>query len=730
MRFPLVPLFLLIATSISAQPFGHEFPVTPPGPLLPVRADLPRVASNGKGFAAVWRDYRANGDVYAARFDVHGTNLDPAGIHIAEGQGWPAIASAGGDYLIADADPCSSVSVLRFSADGSVGTPHVIATTNGLCTSVELASNGDTYLAVWMLGNGALLDRDGNIIAGPFTIGKFIRTIGVASDGHDYMVIGANNAIGFPVEVVPISAAGAVGNPRVLFSAHPPDVAIASNGSRYLAVAIQDNTVHAQLLHPDGTADGAAIDQTVVPGQLYLPRTVWTGSSYAVDFIQSTLNGSSFHITTIDPLSRSAKEVSRIEGPVSGWAWHDVVGSNGVLLIAWSLDGFAVNSAFVPVTGLSVASDLKPTPLSVAPASQWMPKLVSNGSSSIVMWRESNLSLRGIVVDGEGQLVGEPVIVAQLPGDAAYQSTFVGSTFLVTWKSGANLYGRRFTSALQPLDSDPVLLAEKVDAEWQPYAIAAGDNDALLAWASPDVYATLVHVNSQAMMATPIAVPPLPLNDHAVSAAWNGTEFLLVWGHARGPEPTQGLFPEPPDDIDILRVARDGHLIDPSPRTIASAASSVGTTTAASNGNDFYAAWDMYASGGAYTPGSAVVQGKAIAADGTSPSFTTSLSGSSPSVMRYKSGYLLSWLPVTSSFYASIPQFTIVDANGVTSAVAQLPEMERPYLNGEGPLFAIGPAGILVAYERFANEPQFAGVSRVFARSVSPAVPRRRAASF
>src|SRR5262249_19219170 len=95
----------------------------------------PFVTSNGTNWLVVWQDSRnvTNGtDIYGVRVSYDGAPLDPAAIPISTQPGFemaPAVASAGGDYLVVWMDdrnfgyPFTDIYGARVRSDGIVLDP-------------------------------------------------------------------------------------------------------------------------------------------------------------------------------------------------------------------------------------------------------------------------------------------------------------------------------------------------------------------------------------------------------------------------------------------------------------------------------------------------------------------------------------------------------------------------------------------------------------------------------
>jgi hypothetical protein len=278
---------VLCAVLLAAAAEATEIPIDTPYP-VPVDAsqDFPRIAAGDSGYLIVWRDYRSQGDVYAARLDRDRKLLDPTGIRISRGQGAPSVIAVTGGYLVAISDcPPRFVFV---SQSGEVSQPNAVDW--GRCPggSVELATNGETVLAV-AGGVGALLDLHGTVIDVPIPIAPTVRMSAVASDGRNYLVAVVQSVLDTTVSVFAISRLGTVTSGRVVGQIHQADgISIASDGTNYLlAIASISITLH----HLDSTGQAIGdVREMVTPGRLSVaPRLAWNGSLYGLAYATHTL---------------------------------------------------------------------------------------------------------------------------------------------------------------------------------------------------------------------------------------------------------------------------------------------------------------------------------------------------------------------------------------------------------------------------------------------------------
>jgi hypothetical protein len=628
-----------------------------------------------------------------------------------------------------------------------VDAPKEIQVEGGhLCTNAEIASNGENYLVVWPPGYAVLLNRQGDVIARLPTLGSFSR-LSVASDGRDYLIVGGNGPQ-YQLVALPVSRRGDVGSSRALGAASLSSLALASNGANYLAVMTLTAGLHVQLLGSDGAPLGSAIDR-VTSANAYAARAAWSGSDYVISYLEYTAIATSgtLRIAKVDTVAGAIQPgaVATQLLPASLSTPQDLAALNGALFLVWNQDTMIV-STLAPLADFVPERELLGSPISMASEMQWLPVAIAADPGVVVGWREYSrergMLLRATLLDVNARPLTPPVDVGELDSYSLFRLAFDGGILIATWNTHGTLYARRFTRALLPIDSAPVVVVQKnVGAS---HSLAAGGGVALIIWTSStsyasgnfeDIYGAILRTTSSDTAVSPLTIAELPLSDHAVSAAWNGSEFLVAWAHSRGYPPTQGLFPNPPDDVLALRVSPRGEMLDTAPRTIASLNQSVDITSSASNGRNFFVAWHT----DPYARNITAIFGKSVANDGsvaTGEPIQLSPPDDKPgnvTIMSRNDGYLVAWprgVPNANPYSYSLG-FRITDSRGEGGPITVLPPIEGATY-GFGVAGALGatPTTIIVAYSRVAYEPQFAGVPRIFARTVIPFAGRRRATSF
>lgn len=209
MRTGIVTLVLLSALPLSAATLGDEQPLAPPVRTpAAFRQFQPVIASNGRGFFAVWRDERiarrpgvphVSEELRGAHLDSDGQPVEPAGIPLAAGSDLSAaVAPAGDDYVVAMLSP-AGLSIVRVEEEGIVGPPVTVRIdssrpdgyTNLL---VGLATDGTTVCVLRLKSSGAgasalILDADGRVLR-TITFPETERYENIISTRYGYVLSG------------------------------------------------------------------------------------------------------------------------------------------------------------------------------------------------------------------------------------------------------------------------------------------------------------------------------------------------------------------------------------------------------------------------------------------------------------------------------------------------------------------------------------------------------------
>jgi hypothetical protein len=222
---------------------------------------------------------------------------------------------------------------------------------------------------------------------------------------------------------------------------------------------------------------------------------------------------------------------------------------------------------------------------------------------------------------------------------------------------------------------------------------AAFTRSSLLAWTSCDATIRAVRIgdDGNAIDSLPLTLTPRDMEAASLSAAWNGSEYLVAW-EERFELPSVILFPLYRFNIRATRVSGALTLIDAQPIAIAVSSDdnvSNSSPDVASNGDDFLIAWSSPSGIAAKhfnSPSAPIILG-----DGTAPA-----------VVWDGAHYLVAWHTATTIDAAHVDlndRFTIVS-----------PQISDAGLD----LIANAPGRVTAIYTRIATEPEYGNVERAF----------------
>jgi hypothetical protein len=672
------------------------------------------VAANGDRALAVWEDFRETGDIYGARIDAAGNVLDPTGLRLFHGQAaFAAAPSPDGGWLVAVQNTGGDGYAILVTRDGTVSPPKKIGSVAAGASSLQLATNGETFLLLLGGTRAFLLGLDGNVVAGPLLVGPGFGPYGaVASDGRDYLVATTSNG---GTTLTPISRAGAAGTPHLIFAGYGiAAVTMASDGTRYFVAA---SAPPGTILTAFASADGTLIGVEHAAQQLYAFNLSAVSDGRDFGLIWTVIAPS----PNPQPLLYGAPvdAFGNIANPqflgrrVTGDGGIALTSLGGSVLIVRGED-FRLFGAFTTIGSLN-GPLLPDFPIAQTAAAETAPVLTATSSGAVVLWRDfARSAWRAETLDGAGRPSGRIIDVAGTAAADQPHATFDGTNVVLSWRVNGVLFAQRYDASLQPLDAQPIRIFDDVNT----FTAAGGSGATLFAWSSNGATGQHGAILTRGGDVVPVALPQVPVP----AAAWNGSGFLVAYAFATGPPPTQGLFPDPPADIRTLRVAPDGTVLDAAPHTIAHLTTYVDELAAASNGAGFLVAWrpDLYQRFGLPS----VIAGVSVNADGTaadptprplSPDGVTQ----GPYLTAFDHRYALAWL-TRPALYTDELWWRMVDAD----SAAALPPMRRAYYGNGAAIAAIGEQ-LELAYSRI--DDSAGSVERVFVRGVT-APGRRRVA--
>ena len=456
----------------------------------------PSVAFDGKGFLAVWQDYRTHPstkhDIYGARITTAGVVQDTTGLGVSYAAGeqqYPSVAAGGGGFLVVWEDERNATSVrtdvygARVQPSGALMDPAGLlissAANNQLAPAV--AHDGKNYLVVWQDYRA-------------YTIS--------ANDIHGALVTPAGKLL-TPSGVTVSTATGDQLTPAVAFA-----------GKRYLVVWQQKGDIHGaqvdatgKLLHPSG------VPLCTAGGSQLLPAVAGSPSGYLV-------------------------------------LWQDHRASATYADIYGARVNHYGGLADAKALAISAAPYGQQSPAVAFDGTNYFAVWQDARSASISSWDiyGARVSTAGKVLDATGVAIS-----TQLLNQAQPALAWGKAAYLVAWQDDRNkttsswdIYGARVSAAGAVLDTSGVALSAATSDETFP-AVASNGDGYLVAWQdqrngkdNPDIYGTAVSGAAvvQSMPAAPLAAMTGSAEvSPAVASVGSKEGYLLVYGRLASQSP-------------------------------------------------------------------------------------------------------------------------------------------------------------------------------------------------
>lgn len=541
------------------------------------------------------------------------------------GRGQATAASNGADYLVVWLDGSGDYSIIygaRVDGAGVVLDPDgiVISDTSSAPRMPSVASDGSDYLVVWedvrgttsadiyatrVTSGGTVLDPDGIALS---TAPRDQLAPSVASSGSgQYLVVWADNrSLSFPGVYATRVSAGAVLDPggwEVARGGGTPSVA--SNGAEYFVAWGRGGDVYGARVSSAGTVlDASALPISTAPNVQLYPSVASNGTDYLV-------------------------------------AWSDDRNRE----LKWEVYAARVTSAGAVLDPDGIA-------VPVAPTNQWRPRVASNGTDYLLVWRQgltssvydvhgARVSSAGVVLDA----VPIPISAASGRQDRPVAASN-GAGYLVAWEDGrsgsTDTYVGRVASDGAVLDPSGTPVGTRANAQWQPNAASNGSTY-LVVWydrrggvSAGHLYATRllpdgsVLDRSGILLATTISSSAWP----APAVASDGADYLVVWVDGRVSAAA---------DLYATRVSGGGVVLDPGGIPISvRAGNNAFAPAAASNGTDYFVVWHGHPGSSGGIAGSRVTRLGAVL-DAGGIAIGNAEWGRPPSVASNGSDYLVVW---------------------------------------------------------------------------------------
>jgi hypothetical protein len=762
-------LITFVALACVAEVLG-ERPVASPvyGPPPGSRRNTVS-ASDGHDFLVAWIDSSRSRvysytRIYVARVNAAGQVLDPFGIRIPTLTAYPNqinVVYLGNAYFVCwnegygSATTSPPLAGIRIGTDGQLldYAPRMITDRAYLRTG-GVASNGNRAVIAYNGPTGSLmtvvLDRDANIVDGPRAItGVALSAIDppiVASNGHGFLVLrtitNANHAI-----ATALDASGVPLATTEVFTVVPGGaLGLASDGDSYVATFVGSGQIGAQHFGPSGEI----LETSLVPIQQLFPQLpyqrqqvfsglVFAGDSYLLmdgDSAQKTLG--------VRRLTRTGQPTGAYSPIVKATTLSDSFWSSTTL----AYNGSSAFAGWVPpdpkyqilngsvIDGASLAAST-PSVISRAATRQITPSAASSGINTAIVWTEDDgvyagrLTRDGQMLDGRGIRVSAPSSTSSASQPSI---AFDGANYIIGWIEGGHILKVARFAPISGSLLDPGGIT--ITLSGYGLAFAPAPNGLLLAWSEGGHIVASI-LSRDLWHGLPVIVNPSEdTGGGNLSAAWNGSEWLLTWENS---VLSISAYLCTPACYDILihaaRLSPQLALLDPLPIKVSETRAD-SLPFVASDGDGFLVTWsrqtsDYLSAEGGY---SYAAYAQRISRDGSllAVNGVRIGAGQARSVvwdgLQYDVAFTARRYPGyydrSLGYNTATLNVTHVAANGAIESLTPqtiISDLSDP----DASLIVTGTGNITVTYTRIGTEPEYGDVERVFV--TVPHVPRGRA---
>lgn len=549
---------------------GSSVPQPSPG-----KEAAPAIAFDGTNYLVVWEDNRAaDQEIWGTRVAPNGSLLDGRGFRIVPASRnplHPAVAFDGTNFVVvyeqdADANSFQEVYATRVSTAGAVLDANGFAIGSGTNKHQypTVACGPTNCLVSWWLVNGGMLGRriaGGAVIEGsPFTVAASAGYARSVYGGGQYFVAWATGTE--DIRAVRVSTAGAVldGTPIDVASgsAAQTNAIVATDGTGYLVAWSEASSGGPKAVWGKRyNAAGASLDSNAITIQASNVNSIahaatWSGSAYVLLAWRFGIGITSSRVDTTGavlgaPVTLSATSASSLRPPVAAIAFD---GTNALSVWADTAPPRADNIVGKRIAGNGTVVDNAPIMVSAGSSAQSSPVASWNGSTHLVVYKDTQGGIYGVRTTQLGAEVAPPFLVGGSTATTLYDvaTAFGGGTHLVAWSedssAGRRVLGVRVSPGGSVIDSTPIVLSPAGTVLGPSVSVAYGQNSFLVVW-DGTVGQNLV-VQGTRVTAGGQVLDPNGINIIAGSSlvtaprlASNGSGYLLVWKDSRSPA---GLF--------------------------------------------------------------------------------------------------------------------------------------------------------------------------------------------
>jgi hypothetical protein len=531
------------------------------------------------------------------------------------------------------------------------------------------------------------------------------RFAAMAFDGTNYLVVWQGNQVG--IVGARVTPGGVVLDPNGLSisglipSAEDPVVAF--DGTNFLVVWSHGGDVKAQRMSKTGVAVGSTITVSAAAGSQSEPAVTFNGNSYLVAWEDTRFGSIDIVGARVSPSGSVLDPVGLALESAPGGQREPAVAFDGTnSFVVWKDFRSGIADIFGARVGPGGVIDTASIPISTATAAQSQPALAFDGTNYLVAWADAR---SGSGQDIWGARVGTAGNVLNPTGFAISTATddqlvpavaHDGASHFVVWEDerngSADLFGTRVTNAGAVVTPAGTPVATIGDPSARPSA-ATGGGGFFVAWADfrfsfdADIFGSRISAAGAVLDPNGILLSTATTTAQVnAAAAFDGTNFLVVWQDARSGEA----------DIYASRVAPSGRVLDPGGIVVSGAAGGQLSPAVAFDGTNFFVVWADIRTGGYDIYGSRVSKAGAVLDPAGIPVSASAGPQDIPSVAWNGTRYLVVWQDIRTGIDDAFA--SRVTAAGVVQDPAGI-KVSSPTGTAERfPTVASNGSGFLVAW--------------------------------
>lgn len=647
--FVAIILAALCAAPCAASPVvGTEVRMYPTYDAAPGSQDSVEIAASTDGYLAVWHDTRGGqSDIFACRLSSTGQVIDQAAFPVCQytaEQTDPAVAWNGREYLVVWGDRRDGPQHIygaRVRLDGTVIDPQGICLSGpagsqsyGSQAYPRVASDGSGWEIVWQDSRGGSQDIYGVKLSGAGVLSKVTGIVTLASNNEELPDIAYN---GSTFIVVWRDYRNIAATDADIYGCR-----VATNGIRMAG----DTLVSCDSTGVNG-----------VSGLQSAPRICAFGSSCFVVWEDYRGDG-----TTCDVYGTRLSSTATVTDR-NGIAIATGTGSQEMPAVAY--DGTKILVAWRDHTSRYVRGARVSTAGSVTDSSGINIYTGSAGSSGIAIcpsltggfwvgWNSLSITGNHVLtgwVPASGSFTGTPGTTISLAQEnmSDYSVADNGSEYAVVWSQDVGgkecILGARVSYAGQLLSVAPVNITASIAGQQTQPSIAWNGSEYLVAWCGDETYLDTnldirglrLNADLSAKDLSPILICTAVEIQASPCVCSNGSTFLVAWEDSRN-----ALAPTYYTDIYGATVSATGAVTAMSSAINMSTGSQL-KPRIASDGTNYFVAWEDYRSGYPLIYGTKVTSTGVVSSSTGVPMPATSASQTTPFVVYGGGNYLVTW---------------------------------------------------------------------------------------